>query len=158
MGLTSPEKSFWCVNSLLCSSSEKMLFIWPQPFTIPLALWYAYRPCDNSESPPACLLFIKSFFCLIFKSASICLVGKRMNVCKEWEGARHLLSSQILYFSIFNCFWHLFCSDPDWLGPCPWFEVCCLQLASLYDLISFVNSDQIRSLNVKRISTAYTGH
>lgn len=66
------------VSSLLCSSSEKMLFIWPKPFAVPFALWGAYRPWDNSKSPSASFLFIKSFLRLLFKSASICLVGETM--------------------------------------------------------------------------------
>lgn len=64
------------VSSLLCSPSEKMLFIWPKPFAVPFALWGAYRPWDNSKSPSASFLFIKSFLRLLFKSASICLVGE----------------------------------------------------------------------------------
>lgn len=64
------------VSSLLCSPSEKMLFIWPKPFTVPIALWGAYRPWDNSKSHSASFVFIKSFLRLLFKSASLCLVGE----------------------------------------------------------------------------------
>lgn len=88
------------VSSLLCSSSEKMLFIWPKPFAVPFALWGAYRPWDNSKSPSARFLFIKSFLRLLFKSASICLVGettegnvKKGCVCGWVEGGcGHYLS------------------------------------------------------------------
>lgn len=80
------------VSTLLCSPSEKMLFIWPKPFAVPFALLGAYRPWDNSKSPSASFLFIKSFLRLLFKSASICLVRETMegnvkrDVCVCGEG------------------------------------------------------------------------
>lgn len=89
------------VSSLLCSPSEKMLFIWPKPFAVPFALWGAYRPWDNSKSPSASFLFIKSFLRLLFKSASICLVGETLegngkrDVCVG-RGCGHYLSIWVL--------------------------------------------------------------
>lgn len=64
---------FSSVSFLLCSLAEKTLFIWPKLFAVPFALLGAYRPRDNSKSPSAGFLFIKSFLGLLFKSASICL-------------------------------------------------------------------------------------
>lgn len=120
------------VSSLLCSSSEKMLFIWPKPFVVPFALWGAYRPWDNSKSPSARFLFIKSFHRLLFKSASICLVGettegnvKKGCVCVDgWRGGAGIISlSESLCCSLwFNFLWRSSSrpvSDPWWIGSRP---------------------------------------
>lgn len=122
------------VSTLLCSASEKMLFIWPKPSAVPFALWGAYRPWDNSKSPSASFLFIKSFLRLLFKSASICLVretmegnGKR-DVC-VWGGGVNIISlSESLCCSLwFNFLWRSSSRPvriPDGLGLGPWFKIC----------------------------------
>lgn len=124
------------VSSLLCSSSEKMLFIWPKPFAVPFALWGAYRPWDNSKSPSASFLFIKSFLRLLFKSASICLVEETMegnvkrDVCWRGGGTLSLYLSPCVLFDLIS-----FDSSrpgwiPDGLGLGPWF--CLLDFACFW--------------------------
>lgn len=113
------------VSTLLCSS-EKMLFIWPKPFAVPFALWGAYRPWDNSKSPSASFLFIKSFLRLLFKSASICLVretaegNEKMDVCEMGGGVDIISLSESLCCSLwFHFLWRsssrLLGSLMDWV-------------------------------------------
>lgn len=109
------------VSSLLCSSSEKMLFIWPKPFAVPFALWGAYWPWDNSKGPSASFLFIKSFLGFLFKSASICVLGKTMegNVKRPvymWMGVGIISQFESLCcFLWVNFFWRS-CLDHWWIG------------------------------------------
>lgn len=163
------------VSSLLCSPSEKMLFIWPEPFAVPFALWGAYRPWDNSKSPSASSLFIKSFLGLLFKSASICLVGETMEgnvrrdmcvrecVWGEGGGGGWTLS---LYLNPCVVAFDLISFDAPPLvllgSLMDWVQALGLRFVSLLlelarYLISFVNSDQMAMVGVKRLSVTYIG-
>lgn len=156
------------VSSVFCSPSEKMLFIWPKPFAVPFALWGAYRPWDNSKSPSASFLFIKSFPQTPLQKC-IHLSGRRddRGECEErWvsggEGVWTLslyLSPCVVPFDLISFYAPplvLFRSQMDWAEALGLRFVSLLLELARY-LISFVNSDQITMLDVKRVSVTYIG-